>query len=399
MEAITGQLTIKGSDGTTTVVEGGAVQAESIKADDIDVDSITIGQSQVTDLDDALDDAAATAEDFITHIANNGIWVTPESAKPSAQGQAVSTTSGWHISDVLEMFRAGTSVLKAWVEGTAPDEVAKFRVGDEAAGNVLVDPSGISVRSATTVLAKFAASLVEIGKNSASAIISFCDGKGFLFFDSNNNNGFTLSAHDGTGGSAPAAAMSTGAGSPDAEVRIFASRINAASNSSYIELRSGSNNGNYIKMDTPALMLADNGATSTGTQVAMRRFLELFNGGDDVTDLTLASSAKAYDNNSSNAPVCRKCGRVVDIRGVVSPTSSHSADSDMSFNICGNNAIPSDCRPPATVHTVCQGSGTSFWLLSVNSNGSIVGARFRDNNGWRGIDANTWLPFHVTYVV
>ena len=174
---------------------------------------------------------------------------------------------------------------------------------------------------------------------------------------------------------------------------------NAASNSSYIELRSGSNNGNYIKMDTPALMLADNGMTSTGTQVAMRRFLELFNGGDDVTDLTLASSAKAYDNNSSNVPVCRKCGRVVDIRGVVSPSSSHSADSDMSFNICGNNAIPSDCRPPASVHTVCQGSGTSIWLVTINTNGSIVGARFRDNNGWRAIDANTWLPFHVTYVV
>lgn len=394
MEAITGQLTIKGSDGTTTVVEGGSVKAESIKADDIDVDSITIGQSQVADLDDALEAAAATAENYITRIDNDGIWVTPDDAKP-VSGQAAATTSGWHISDAIDLVREGISVMRAWAEGTAPDVVAKLRIGPETDSNVLVEPSGVSLRSAATVVAKFAASLIEIGKGSTSALISFCNSKGYIYYDT--TNGINLSSTDSS--SQAGASMSASSSSTDAKVRLFASRTGADTNSSYLECRNGSNNGNYIKMNSAALMLADNGLTSTGTQVQMRRFLELFNGGDDVTELSLASSAKAYNNDYNNTPVCRKCGRVVSIRGVVSPTSNHAADSDMSFNICGTNAIPSDCRPPATIHTICQGSGASIWLLQVNANGSITGARFRDNNGWRAIDTNTWLPFNVTYVI
>lgn len=59
-----------------------------------------------------IEDAGGKAERFITEVSGDGIWVTPEDAKPEG-GQAVSTTTGWHISDALEFVRQGVS--RFWI--------------------------------------------------------------------------------------------------------------------------------------------------------------------------------------------------------------------------------------------------------------------------------------------
>ena len=73
----------------------------------------------------ARDDAAKYATDYITEISGDGIWVTPEDAKP-VDGQATSATTGWHISDALELVKAGVKAFRVWLD----NGMAKLRLGE-----------------------------------------------------------------------------------------------------------------------------------------------------------------------------------------------------------------------------------------------------------------------------
>lgn len=98
-----------------------------------------------------INEAGTTATKYITDITDDGVWVTPEGAGPE-NGEAAATTSGWHISDVIELFRAGVSMLKAWVDGTT----TKVRIGAETAGHIVLDPDGIDFMGAGYSVARIA---------------------------------------------------------------------------------------------------------------------------------------------------------------------------------------------------------------------------------------------------
>lgn len=84
--------------------------------------------------------AGKSATDYITDISGNGIWVTPQNGRPQ-NGSIGPATTGWHIADVLELFKSGASVIKAWVE----DNVAKIRVGREDSGHTTLSAGGMMV--------------------------------------------------------------------------------------------------------------------------------------------------------------------------------------------------------------------------------------------------------------
>ncbi len=124
---------------------------------------------------DDISAAGNKAENFITEISNDGIWVTPSDAKPS-NGQAVSTTTGWHISSVLEYFKQGASWVKLWVESS----VAKLRLGLESSGHVVLDSSGMEVKTDASTSVASLGSTARIGKADAynvkvtSSKLAFC---------------------------------------------------------------------------------------------------------------------------------------------------------------------------------------------------------------------------------
>ena len=80
------------------------------------------------------DEAAKVATDYITEISGDGIWVTPEDAKPVG-GQAASTTTGWHISDALELVKAGVKAFRVWLD----NGMAKLRLGEGDRSHVDLD--------------------------------------------------------------------------------------------------------------------------------------------------------------------------------------------------------------------------------------------------------------------
>lgn len=116
---------------------------------------------------DAIEDAIEGARDYyITEVTGDGIWVTPHDARPS-NGQATSTTRGWHIADALEYFRGTVRYIKAWLNGTVPT----IRLGQDTAGHADVTPEGLEVFSGADNLAKFASDGVRVGSYETSRVL------------------------------------------------------------------------------------------------------------------------------------------------------------------------------------------------------------------------------------
>lgn len=107
-----------------------------------------------------LANAAQTATKFITEISNSGIWVTPDGAQPSESGSALPTTTGWHISDAIELFRQGSSYFKIWLENA----VTKVRVGLESSGHLMLTPDGLDIFNGGESVAEFGGNGARIGK-------------------------------------------------------------------------------------------------------------------------------------------------------------------------------------------------------------------------------------------
>jgi len=113
---------------------------------------------------------------YVTELTD-GIMVHPEGDE----------TSGWSIREALELLKGGVSYIKAWLDNDVPS----VRIGREDTGNLLIDDDSVDVRSGISTLATFAASLIELGKNSVNSVIKMCDGTGTISVDSGGS--FTMS--------------------------------------------------------------------------------------------------------------------------------------------------------------------------------------------------------------
>ena len=99
---------------------------------------------QVWRMDDDSVKALATA--YITEIDDDGIMVHPED----------DSTSGWAISDAIQLFKNGISYIKLWIENNIP----KIRIGKEDQGHIILDNDSVDIRNDNKVLASFGATSV-----------------------------------------------------------------------------------------------------------------------------------------------------------------------------------------------------------------------------------------------
>ena len=121
-----------------------------------------------------IDDAAKCATDYITEISGDGIWVTPEDAKPGSDGQATGATTGWHISGALEYFKAGASWFKLWLN-TALNKM-QLRLGLESSGHVVLDDSGMDVLIDTSTSVASFGSTARVGTASGARTVTTSTG-------------------------------------------------------------------------------------------------------------------------------------------------------------------------------------------------------------------------------
>lgn len=111
-----------------------------------------------------------------------------------------------------------------------------------------------------------------------------------------------------------------------------------------------------------------------------------------------ASDFKIYNNSTSNTPVYRKIGNIVQIKGIVSPVNS--------TNVLGTTnpvqigTIPADCAPSVIgIYTVCHGSGNAVWLLDVTTDGVVRASRYATGETSTTPTTSAWMPFTITYFI
>lgn len=106
---------------------------------------------------------------------------------------------------------------------------------------------------------------------------------------------------------------------------------------------------------------------------------------------TLTSAFKNYGSDTS--PEYRKIGKVVEIRGQVSPNSAIASGGTATIF-----TLPEEYRPSKTAYTLCQGSGKNTWLLSVTATGNVDFGRYGTNANAQ-CPTNAWLPFSATFTI
>lgn len=143
-----------------------------------------------------------------------------------------------------------------------------------------------------------------------------------------------------------------------------------------------------------------NGVWTDWCEIATKQALDNISKQVEDTDwitLELESDFKAYNNNSSNVPRYRRIGKMVEVKGVVSPTSSdNTLNSATEMTIC---TIPEEIRPGLNTDVICQGSGTNIWLASLKASGNLNACRYRNSASYSSSppSTSTWMPFHIMY--
>lgn len=110
---------------------------------------------------------------------------------------------------------------------------------------------------------------------------------------------------------------------------------------------------------------------------------------------TLTSAFAMYGSSADNDIKYRKIGKMVEIRGIVTPTADIAGGTDIHDMF----TVDSGYRPSTSIYVLCQGSSNSVWLLRVTKDGVVGFSRYRNGNTSATATAGTWLPFQVTYFV
>lgn len=109
---------------------------------------------------------------------------------------------------------------------------------------------------------------------------------------------------------------------------------------------------------------------------------------------TLNSTFVMYGTSEADNKVrYRKDGRLVEIRGAVTPAAD-IAGSNTNYVIF---TLPSGYRPTSPIYVVCQGSGNCCWLLKIATNGEVAFSRYRNGDTTSTASAGAWLPFQATF--
>lgn len=109
---------------------------------------------------------------------------------------------------------------------------------------------------------------------------------------------------------------------------------------------------------------------------------------------TIGSDFKMYGSSAAdNQPRYRKDGRLVEVRGVVTPIND-IAGSTTSYTIL---TLPNGYRPNSPIYVICQGSGNCTWMLGIKTNGDVSFSRYRNGDATTTAAAGAWLPFQAVF--
>lgn len=111
-------------------------------------------------------------------------------------------------------------------------------------------------------------------------------------------------------------------------------------------------------------------------------------------EVDLSSDFKVYNNGT--LPKYRKIGKMVEIRGIVSPVSVISDSEDNAYTIF---TLPDGYRPSYSVNALMHGGQISSWRLTIATSGKVSFSRYRNATGAASTTTSTYLPFQVMFFI
>lgn len=276
--------------------------------------------------------------------------------------------------------------------------------------------SGTDIYVAGSLAARFAASLIELGRNSASSVIKMCAGMLTITTTAATGSSPGSSDIDSQGGlhltGHPKSSDGTWEGRAYIDaggVRWNSDGINAGVQIGADSDPDGTAGDNlehkaYIDVDGGYAGSSAGGSTSSYIQFSADRilltaskWLEALGGYTAKTALTLnTTNCQAYDAYST--PYYEKRAGLVIVSGAVKPKSTVASGGEMVIA-----TLPDGCRPVQATTTLCQGSNGATWLLEIktynNQPGTMVASRYRNGSTNAQMTTSTWLPFHVVFPI
>lgn len=193
--------------------------------------------------------------------------------------------------------------------------------------------------------------------------------------------------------------------------RIISNTADASASSTDHAFQVGDDPSTNIIMDTNEIMARNNGSVSSlhlnadGGNVTVNNNVGgagsgvVYGGDSGWIDIRTAGMSNGFkDYSTSQYPRYRRVGMMVQLSGAMSPAVGGSIG-----NATGLTAftLPSGFRPTVgDVRILCQGTGTSQWLLNVQDTGVVTVSRYQQGGTYdTTITGDEWLPFNVTFFV
>lgn len=299
------------------------------------------------------------------------------------------------------------TLLAGKIEKTVIDNAAKTAtnylnfssnglvVGDMTASslgkNVLIDSDSVDIRNCNTTLASFGADYLYLAKNSRDAKIDLCNSLAQMYHEV-DDKGYSVFNIDTTYGlsyikmSAPMSDLLVLENTNSTNGVIIKGIINGTTVGGFGLLR----DGNMVRYGSDA----DEDDPVKNIVLDTGNFLSKMDDGWHYTG-GYGDNFTQYNNDDYAKVRYRKIGGMVEIRGVMRPTTI-IAGSSIQHELF---SLPEGYRPDSYMYQRCQADGVRSWLLTISPSGVVSFSRY--GNGTSYIDAETtaWLPFQVTYFV
>lgn len=188
-----------------TKANSAASDASAAKTDAATAKSTASTANKTANAAKSTADTAKSTADKASNSASSASTKASAAATDASAAKSSASTASANASNALDKSTTLETLIRQSGNGV---EVAKKVNGSYTSTKTLMDETGFSVlNSAGTVLSKFGAEKIELGKNSASSIIEMCAGRGTissngpgLVFASkvNNNKQGYMSAYPGS---------------------------------------------------------------------------------------------------------------------------------------------------------------------------------------------------------
>lgn len=119
-----------------------------------------------------------------------------------------------------------------------------------------------------------------------------------------------------------------------------------------------------------------------------------FKDDNNWTYLTLDPKFKPYTDIAANTPKYRIRGKVVEIRGAISPKVAY----DSNYTKVPFATLPALITPSDNIYQLCVGANKDSWTLGVNTDGTLSVQQY-GGTAYGTIGVNTRLLFQICYTI